>query len=160
MPDYDTSASPPAPVARVEIRTPDSEMVVMVPMLLDSGSDVTIVPLAAAQSVGATVLPYSVPLQAYDGDWVYRDRARLALRLLSYTFHGDYLVDDVEVGILGRNLLNLLLVTPGRAAPHLVGPRNLSGADYSIQEEGLRRPRTTNTADSVWPYLRQRQPRA
>lgn len=111
MPDYDSSASPPAPVARVAVWARESGELAVVPMLLDSGSDVTIVPLAAARSVGATLRPYDVPLQAYDGDWVYRDRARLAIRLLHYIFRGDYLVDDVDVGVLGRNVLNHLVVT-------------------------------------------------
>jgi len=32
------------------------------------------------------------------------------MRLLRYTFRGDYLVDDVAVGVLGRNILNALVV--------------------------------------------------
>ena len=110
MPDYDTSASPPALLAQMELWTQDGEPYVAVPMLLNSGSDVTIVPLSAAQAVRATLRPYSIPLLAYDGERVYRDRARLIMRLLRYTFGGDYLVDDVAVGVLGRNVLNALVV--------------------------------------------------
>ena len=56
-------------------------------------------------------------LTTYNGDLVYRDRTRLALRLLHYTFRGDYLVDDVTVGVLGRNVLNALVITVD--GPHL-----------------------------------------
>ena len=111
MPEYDRSVSPPAPVVVAEIRFRDGDRPVRVPLLLDSGSDVTILPLAAVQATGATIRPYPIPLQGYSGELVYRDRARLAMNLLRYTFRGDYLVDNLEIGILGRNVLNALVVT-------------------------------------------------
>ncbi len=117
MPDYHSAFVPPAPVAQVEVWTRDGNTSVEAPMLIDSGSDVTIVPLTAVQALGATLRPYDVPLLAYNGERVYRDRARLAMKLLNYTFRGDYLVDDVEVGILGRNVLNSLVVNLD--GPHL-----------------------------------------
>jgi hypothetical protein len=110
LPDYDMSVLPPAPVAQVEVRVQERLSPVVVPMLLDSGSDVTIVPLSAAEEAGATLRPYDSPLQTYSGELVYRDRARLSIKLLRYTFHGDYLVDDIPVGILGRNVLNALVL--------------------------------------------------
>jgi hypothetical protein len=116
LPDYDSSMSPPAPVAEVDVWVSDGAAPISVPMLLDSGSDVTIVPLLAAQRAGASIQPYAVPLRTYSGELVYRDRARLAVRLLRYTFRGDYLIDDVPVGILGRNVMNSLVLT-------LDGPR-------------------------------------
>lgn len=85
-------------------------------MLLDSGSDITIVPKSAAMAVGANIEPYDIPLLAYSGEPIYRNRARLSMRFLRYTFRGDYLVDDVAMGILGRNVLNALVLT-------LDGPR-------------------------------------
>ena len=52
MPSYDaTDCDPPAPVAQVTLRNPHSgEMVVDVPLLLDTGADVTLLPVILASS--------------------------------------------------------------------------------------------------------------
>ncbi len=52
MPGYDGERfDPPAPIARVTLRGSDRTSVTDVPMLLDSGADVTMVPRAAADQL-------------------------------------------------------------------------------------------------------------
>ncbi len=54
MPAYDDRHfHPPAPVARVSLRHPESgESVENVPMQIDSGADVTLLPASAVASLG------------------------------------------------------------------------------------------------------------
>ncbi len=53
MPAYDASFEPPAPLAQIILRNPQSmKTVAGVPMLLDSGADVTLVPATFADELG------------------------------------------------------------------------------------------------------------
>jgi len=63
MPAYDdVSFDPPAPLARVTLRNPDSRSALSdVPMLLDSGADVTLIPQTSVGALGLTA----------EGDAVY-----------------------------------------------------------------------------------------
>jgi hypothetical protein len=58
MPAYDTTLfDPPAPLARVTIRHPLSGTTVSdVPMLLDTGADVTLLPQASSNSLGSVAI--------------------------------------------------------------------------------------------------------
>jgi len=58
MPPYDaTQFEPPAPVARVTLRNPDTGMSISdVPMLLDSGADVTLIPRMTLNQLDITPL--------------------------------------------------------------------------------------------------------
>jgi hypothetical protein len=55
MPNYDSkSFSPPAPLALVVLRDPESRAVQRdVPMLLDTGADVTLLPTASLSGLGS-----------------------------------------------------------------------------------------------------------
>ena len=57
MPDYDAEQfAPPAPVASVTLRNLENDSQVSdVPMLLDSGADVTLVPQTAVVRLGITI---------------------------------------------------------------------------------------------------------
>jgi hypothetical protein len=54
MPDYDAALfNPPAPVARVTLRNPQSSAELTdQPFLMDTGADATLVPLAALAALG------------------------------------------------------------------------------------------------------------
>ena len=54
MPRYDDSTfSPAAPVAQVNLRSPDgSALVTNVPLLIDTGADVTLLPQASVDLLG------------------------------------------------------------------------------------------------------------
>jgi hypothetical protein len=53
---YSESYNPPAPIAQVKLRNPDtSETVVNVPMLLDTGSDITLLSKNYCNKIGVKV---------------------------------------------------------------------------------------------------------
>ncbi len=57
MMKYNGEHIPPAPVARIILRNTDTEeMIRDVPMLLDTGADITLVPRASCNYVGVPVL--------------------------------------------------------------------------------------------------------
>ena len=111
MPAYDaTLFSPPAPLARVTLRNPVSGAVLPdVPMLFDSGADVTLVPYECAMKLG-------VPLDAndtyeligFDGNASVAQVVTLHMAFLGRTFRGRFLLTKGSFGILGRNILNSL----------------------------------------------------
>jgi hypothetical protein len=61
MPSYDASGfDPPAPVARMVLRNPHSGGTVSdVPLLLDTGADVTLLPRTAVERLGILLLVWS-----------------------------------------------------------------------------------------------------
>ena len=66
MPAYDaTQFDPPAPLAPVALRNPDNGAIQSdVPMLLDSGADVTLIPQTAVDVLEAVIVPdrqYELP---------------------------------------------------------------------------------------------------
>jgi len=108
--------APPAPVARAVVRGPAAEVQPDVPLLIDTGADVSVVPRSVVEAVGAPVRPADVPLRFLDGREVAGDVAELVVEFLRYRFEGAFVVADAPYGVLGRNILNLLVV-------RLDGPR-------------------------------------
>jgi hypothetical protein len=108
MPAYDdVRFAPPAPVASVEIRHPDSgESVVNVPMLVDSGADATLLPRIAVESLGIVGTGERYQLMAFDGAISESEAIRADLIFLRKRFRGRYLLIDSEIGVLGRDVLN------------------------------------------------------
>ncbi len=110
MPAYEAGQfDPPAPVLRSTVRGP-RKMCLNVPMLIDTGADVSVIPLSVATVVEVTLQPSNVPIQSYDGDQMFCDEAQLSLEFLRYRFSGIFLVTESEYGILGRNILNSLVI--------------------------------------------------
>lgn len=112
MPEYDaTHFSPPAPIARVSLVHPNTGQAVDdVPMLLDTGADVTLVPAETLRTLGIEPLPEAYTLEGFNGTPVTVASAYLRLRFLDRTFRGRFLVIDQGIGIIGRNLLNHLVL--------------------------------------------------
>jgi hypothetical protein len=80
-----------------------------VPMLMDSGADVSLLPreiLAAILGDTSGVPQYE--LEAFDGTKSMAQSVQLELEFLGKKFRGQFLLIDGRVGILGRNILNLL----------------------------------------------------
>jgi hypothetical protein len=94
-----------------------------VPLLIDSGADVSVVPRTAAVAVGARLDRSSAPIQFLVGPDVTLEQAELAVEFDRYRFRGAFLVVDSGHGIVGRNILNALLL-------RLDGPR----LEWSIGE--------------------------
>jgi len=119
MPHYDEQLfSPPAPVAAVSLRNPGDHTVVSdVPMLLDSGADVTLIPETFVSRIGADIRSHKTyELSGFDGHTAFAHAVHLDLIFLKRAFRGRFLVIDQEWGILGRDILNhiaLLLDGPG-----------------------------------------------
>ena len=102
--------SPPAPLARVVLRDPGSGTAVSdVPMLLDTGADVTLIPKSAVSELGLSAgSEESYELIAFDGSRSLAQAIRIDLIFLKKTFKGRFLVVDQEWGLLGRDVLNHL----------------------------------------------------
>jgi predicted aspartyl protease len=109
MPPYDDRLFvPPAPVLTARLRNPQNGTIVPdVPLLIDTGADVTLLPLGAVNAAGIEQTG-AYELLAFDGTSNSAGAVRAELFLLGRTFRGQFLVIDQDVGILGRNVLNAL----------------------------------------------------
>ena len=109
MAAYDSSLfDPPAPVALVSIRDPVSGNIVSdVPMLIDSGSDLTLIPEGSINELNLDLEQNeSYELTGFDGHRSVAKSAQLDLVFLGRTFKGRFVVIKEDSGILGRNVLN------------------------------------------------------
>lgn len=84
-------------------------------MLIDSGADVTLVPQAMVARLKVTA-GVEYDLLGFDGTPSRAPAVRLKLTWLARSFVGQFLVIDVAVGIIGRNILNAVALA-------LDGPR-------------------------------------
>lgn len=123
MPAYDAAGfQPPAPVVRALVVGPAGSRSDVL-LVLDSGADLSVVPLAAANAVGAPVSRSTTAIQFLVGQEIVLEQAELAVEFLRYRFRGAFLVVDLSYGVIGRNILNALALT-------LDGPR----LEWSIAE--------------------------
>jgi predicted aspartyl protease len=69
MPPYDDRLfAPPAPVLNARLRNPQSGTIIPdVPLLIDTGADVTLLPLGAVSAAGIEQTGASYELLAFDG---------------------------------------------------------------------------------------------
>ena len=109
MPAYDSNFfNPPAPVARVSLRDFRTRTTIGdVPMLIDSGADVTAVPQTSIDELNLDFDPNGdYQLESFDGRRSLAKSVQLDLMFLSRTLSGRYVVVASEIGILGRDVLN------------------------------------------------------
>ncbi len=109
MLDYEASLfNPPAPVARVVIRNPDSGSTISdVLMLLDTGSDVTLLPHASIEALEISPLAdVYYELMGFDGSKSMASVVWIDMIFLNRAFRGRYLLTEEKCGILGRDILN------------------------------------------------------
>lgn len=115
---------PPAPVAYVTLKHSITNVEwVNVPMQLDSGADVTLVPQTAIARLGLIVLsdiPYE--LTGFDGTNSQAFAVELKLIFCRRTFRGRFLLSNQPIGIIGRDILNLV--------PILLDGPHLEWAEY------------------------------
>src|SRR5438067_2276804 len=117
MPAYEAGPFvPAAPVARAIVRGPTGSVRTDVPLLIDTGADISAIPRSVAQSVAALVRPSDVVVRFYDGSEILCELAELSVEFLRFRFSGMFVIADADHGVLGRNVLNRLVVT-------LDGPR-------------------------------------
>lgn len=109
MPHYDaTRFEPPAPLTRVTLRNPESGVLSPdVPMLLDSGADVTLIPQMTLGRLDITsAQDKRYKLIGFDGNTSFASVVQLELIFCGRTFRGQFLLINQEWGILDRNVLN------------------------------------------------------
>jgi predicted aspartyl protease len=114
MPKYDAeNFDPPAPVAYVSLRDPATGASLSdVPMLMDTGADVSFLPRSYIELLGtepAADVVYEI--QGFDGESKLANVIELELVFLGKKFSGQFLLIDQPMGILGRNILNVLSIT-------------------------------------------------
>lgn len=109
MQPYDAARfDPPAPLALVTVTSERLGVVIHdVPMLLDTGADVSLLP---RQHVGSLASPDATlyGLEAFDGTKSSAPAVNVELLFLGKTFRGQFLLTDGWHGVLGRNVLNNL----------------------------------------------------
>jgi len=101
---------PPAPVAHVTLRNPATGATLSeVPMLIDTGADITLLPRDYLDKLGIEPeedMVYEV--QGFDGETKFVNMVQLELIFLGRKFSGQFLLIDQSMGILGRNILNTI----------------------------------------------------
>ncbi|MBI4617675.1 MAG: retroviral-like aspartic protease [Planctomycetes bacterium] len=111
MPAYERNGfDPPAPVARVAFRDGTHATVCEdVPMLIDSGADVSLVPRHVIELLGTSIPGRKrYEIEGFDRTRSLVPVVEIEMTFLGRLFRGNFLVVDAEVGILGRNVLNAL----------------------------------------------------
>ena len=109
MPAYDTTRfQPPAPLANVTLHNQDTGTAwTDVPMLLDTGADLTLVPRTMLGRPDIQPDPNrQYELLGFDGSTSFAQIVQLELIFLGKRFRGPYLLIEQEYGIIGRNILN------------------------------------------------------
>lgn len=109
MPAYDSSfLRPPGPLAKVRVRAPNSgAQIADVAMLIDSGSDLTLLPTAIVEQLGLDPpIEHDYELEGFDGRKTAARSVKLELTFLKRSFSGRFILLDSPCGILGRNVLN------------------------------------------------------
>jgi predicted aspartyl protease len=113
MPSYDaTHFVPPAPVAQVILRNPNSGATVSdVPFLVDTGADITLLPRSAVEQLGVPLLAgQRYELMGFDGNKSFASVVMLDLLFLKHAFRGRYLLIEEDHGIMGRDVLNHVIL--------------------------------------------------
>lgn len=112
MPKYDAeNFDPPAPVAYVTLRNPATGASLSdVPMLIDTGADVTMLPREYVERLGIEAKKNAYEVQGFDGEPKLVNVVQLEMIFLERKFTGQFLLIDQPIGILGRNILNSLSI--------------------------------------------------
>lgn len=111
MPGYDAARfDPPAPLALVDVRSEVLDGTIRdVPMLLDTGADVTLLPRSHVRPlISADAQLFE--LEAFDGTKSLSPAITCELVFLGKSFRGQFLLVDSWHGVLGRNVLNNLSI--------------------------------------------------
>jgi hypothetical protein len=79
-------------------------------LLVDTGSDVSFLPADAVDAVGGAVSHSVLAVESFNGTRASYDETTVSVEFFVYRFRGQFLVTPASYGILGRNILNVLVV--------------------------------------------------
>ena len=104
---YSNKHFPPAPIASVKIENMQtSESVEDIKMLLDTGADITIVPKKFCEKIGIKISDESVELEGFNTAKSIAHFANFDFYFLNKLFRGNFIILDLDEGIVGRDILN------------------------------------------------------
>lgn len=107
MTSYDKSFDPPAPIAVIALRNPETgERIEKVSVLLDTGADVSLLPLSAIESLQIKPSGETISLVGFDGSESASNVYNLQIIFLGKRLTGEYCAIDEDAGVLGRDVLN------------------------------------------------------
>ena len=80
-------------------------------MLIDTGADVTLIPRQYTEQLGITpIQDRTYSLEGFDGGAIDAEVVELELIFQRRKYKGQFLLIDQPLGILGRNILNTLVL--------------------------------------------------
>ena len=98
--------NPPAPVLEVSLSIPNSQLIVKLPALLDSGADITVIPQGITQHLQ---LKYVDEVLAIGYDGIQKKTFVYSVQIILQGL-GDFIIEtitsDAEYVIIGRDILN------------------------------------------------------
>jgi len=105
---YSETYNPPAPLAKIKLRNPKSlEIIADVPMLLDTGSDITLLPKSFCEIIGAEISDTKfLELEGFNESTSIAFYVYIEFIFLNKLFRGNFLVYEQDEGIIGRDVLN------------------------------------------------------
>ncbi len=109
MPDYDSFLfKPPAPVAFVSLLNLKNGLEKSnVPMLLDTGADLTLIPKFAVEYLDLDFSQSSeVRLETLEGNKSITQAIELQITFANEKFQAKFPLIEQDYGIIGRNILN------------------------------------------------------
>ena len=111
MTKYDNSYDPPAPVAEITLRNSiTGKRIENVFVLLDTGADVSLLPLTAIEKLEIAPSDAKINLIGFDNSQSVSEIYALQVIFLGKRLTGEYCATDSPVGILGRDVLNELSI--------------------------------------------------
>ena len=116
--DYDFRYNPSAPVVQVEIGSSHSPKTIILSALLDTGADATMLPKRILKQLHAPLVDTRV-LRTVTGLRTIVNLYRVSFRIGPYHLPNLRVVamDSPDEAILGRDLLNQLVITLNGLAP-------------------------------------------
>jgi len=109
---YDDSYNPPAPIAEIVLRNIETgERSAKIKVLLDTGSDISLVPISILESLQIQPSEESVNLFGFDENKSTAELFDLQIVFLGKRITGNYCGINDTIGILGRDVLNEFCIT-------------------------------------------------